>query len=48
MRTFFEAADIHKSGEATFQEVVNALTSKTPGIGISQEDAKGYALMVLL
>lgn len=47
LRAFFEAADVDKSGTVSFQEVVNALTDASLGVGISEEDAKGYALMVL-
>ncbi len=46
MRAFFEAADVDKSGTVSFQEVVKALVDETLGVGISEEDAKAYALMV--
>jgi hypothetical protein len=46
LRNYFVAADVDNSGTVSMQSVVNSLTSESLGIGISEDDAKGYALMV--
>ncbi len=48
IRSFFEAADVDKSGTVSFQEVLNALTNPSLGVKMSEDAAKEYTFSVSL